>query len=102
MKIYILIGALILSSFGGWLVRGWYEGDQVKDAIEFAVNQANKKAKQDLTNALEAQRIETNLRTKFNQVKDNAQKITLCGNSGRDFLGLFNEASKTANTTKTD
>lgn len=96
-----MIALLIGSTFGGWLVRGWYEGDKTKSAIEFAVNEANKKAKEDLKNALQAQQVSQALKNNFNQVKDNAQKVTLCGNGGRDFLGLFNKASDAANTTKT-
>lgn len=102
IKVYIFIGLLIGSMFGGWLVRGWYEGDKTKSAIEYAVEQANKQAKKDLIKALQAQQVSQALKKNFNQVKQDAQKTSLCSNGGRDFLGLFNKASRAANTIKTN
>ena len=98
IKYGIFAALLALAAFGGWKVHDWYTGDQVKDALQRAIAQANELAEQDAELLTEGLEKEESIRTVFIEVHNEASKTELCANNGTDFLGVFNRAVGAANS----
>lgn len=98
-KIYFIIGAILAIAVGSWSARGWYEDGKVVTALKTQKKKYEKQAAKDAASLMAALTEQERMRSEFEEIKDEASKVKLCTNDGRDFLRLFNRGAAAANKT---
>ena len=96
-KIYFIIAGIFAVAIGSWSARGWYEDGKIVDALERQKKQYEKQADADAKSLEAALTEQEDLRVLYEDLKNDASKISLCTNGGNDFLRLFNRSAIAAN-----
>lgn len=98
LQIYFIIVAVIAVAIGSWSARGWYEDGKVVSALNIQKSEFEAQAEHDAKILSEALIEQEAIRTAYEELKNDANKIALCTNGGNDFLRLFNRGAIEANS----
>lgn len=106
IKIYLIIFAVIALPYGGWKVRGWYEGNKEKEVIEKEIQFFNDQTIVDHDKQLLMEIELDKYKTEVDLLRGQAYELNkgICDNptSYNTWKRLYNEAIKKANKKTTE